>query len=322
MIPRPAIPPFLRGIVVCPRCRKPLKPRGNRWVCRRPACRAAYPVVGHIPILIDEQSSLFSIEAVLKEKDRGPAAGRSKWNAVLSRFIPSINRNTTSRRNYDRFAGLLYARTPHPRVLVVGGGTLGQGMEPLILRGRMDLVETDVRIGPRTMLVCDAHRLPFASEVFDGVVVQAVLEHVVDPAQCVREIHRVLKSQGLVYAETPFIQQVHMGAYDFQRYTHLGHRRLFRDFDEIDSGAACGPGMALAWSYRYFLLSFVRSRRVRAFLTAFSGFTAFPLVWFDRFLVNRPGALDAASSFYFMGRKNRRPVADRRLVAMYRGLFC
>jgi len=322
MIPHAAIPPSVQAVLACPRCRKPLKAGKQRLVCRGISCRAVYPVVRGIPILVDERSSLFSIDALVNEAEQGFPAKRSKGRAVFSRLVPGISFNVTSRRNYERFGGLLSLKARQPLVLVVGGGVLGKGMEPLTGRARMVLVETDVRIGPRTMLVCDAHSLPFADEAFDGVVVQAVLEHVVDPVRCVREIHRVVRSDGLVYAETPFIQQVHMGAYDFTRFTHLGHRRLFRAFDEIDSGAACGPGMALAWSYRYFLLSFVRSRRMRAFLTAFSGFTAFPLAWFDRFLVNRPGALDAASSFFFMGRKSNRPIPDRDLVAMYRGLFC
>ncbi len=83
-------------------------------------------------------------------------------------------------------------------------------------------------------------------ESFDGVICQAVLEHVLDPYRCVEEIHRVLRPNGLVYAETPFMQQVHGGTHDFTRFTHLGHRRLFRKFAEVDSGVVCGPGMALA----------------------------------------------------------------------------
>jgi SAM-dependent methyltransferase len=80
---------------------------------------------------------------------------------------------------------------------------------------------------------------------FDAVVAQAVLEHVADPARAVAEMHRVLVAGGLVYAEIPFMQQVHEGAYDFRRYTHVGLRRLFRDFDEVAAGPVCGPAMAL-----------------------------------------------------------------------------
>jgi len=81
------------------------------------------------------------------------------------------------------------------------------------------------------------HTIFFDASSFDGVIIQAVLEHVVEPNHCVEEIHRVLKENGLVYSETPFMQQVHLGRYDFTRFTHLGHRRLFRKFKEICGGA-------------------------------------------------------------------------------------
>jgi hypothetical protein len=122
-----------------------------------------------------------------------------------------------------------------------------------------------------------------------------------------------------VYAETPFMQQVHGGRYDFTRFTHLGHRRLFRMFDEIESGVACGPGMALAWAYQYFLLSFVSSRTSRAVVRIMAAFTSFYLKWCDRYLANSPGALDAASGCYFLGRKGERALTDREIVALYRG---
>jgi hypothetical protein len=130
----------------------------------------------------------------------------------------------------------------------------------------------------------------------------------------------VLKPDGLVYAETPFLQQVHAGAYDFTRYTHLGHRRLFRGFDELDSGAACGPGMALAWAWRGFVQSCFAGRAARAAATVFANLSACWLPAFDRVLTARPAAFDCASSYYFLGARSNRALSDRELIAGYRGL--
>src|SRR4030095_5533360 len=210
-------------------------------------------------------------------------------------------------------------KTSRPRVLVVGGSLLGAGMQSLADDSALERVGTDVTFGPLTSLVCDAHDLPFEDGCFDAVVVQAVLEHVTDRPRSVEEIHRVLGDRGLVYAETPFIQQVHMGRYDFTRYTHSGHRWLFRQFEEIDSGAVGGPGMALAWSYQYFLLSFASSRALRGALRAFAQLTSFPLKYVDRLLMDKPGALDAASGFFFVGRKSVSTLSDRELTRYYRG---
>ena len=69
----------------------------------------------------------------------------------------------------------------------------------------------------------------------------------------VAEIHRVMKASGYVYAETPFMQQVHEGAYDFTRFTVLGHRYLFKDFDSIIIGGNGGSGEVLSWSIKHFV---------------------------------------------------------------------
>ena len=171
----------------------------------------------------------------------------------------------------------------------------------------------------RTALICDAHDIPFKDNSFDGVVIQAVLEHVVDPVRCVSEIHRVLKADGLVYAETPFMQQVHGGRYDFNRYSMLGHRRLFRRFQEVASGPVGGPGSALAWSLKYFLLSFTTVRSVRIIIKFASQWLFFGFKYFDYFLFHNPASLDAAFGYYFMGKKSNKLVTDRAILKLYRG---
>jgi hypothetical protein len=116
------------------------------------------------------------------------------------------------------------------------------------------------------------------------------------------------------------MQQVHGGAYDFNRFTALGHRRLFRGFEEVESGVAFGPGTALAWSYEYFLMSFAPSGFMRKVLRAVARLTAFWLPWFDYLLINARGSLDAASAYYFIGHKSERILSDRELLRLFKGL--
>jgi SAM-dependent methyltransferase len=174
-------------------------------------------------------------------------------------------------------------------------------------------------MGPRTQVVCDAHDLPFKDGAFDAVVCQAVLPYVLDPARVVDEIHRVLRPGGLVYSEAAFMQQVHAGAGDFTRFTAVGHRRLYRSFDEIASGAQGGPGMALAWSIRYFVVSFARSSVARGLLSRIVTLGVFWLKYLDAFLLRRPAGLDAAAGTYFLGRRRDTPVSDAEILAAYRG---
>jgi SAM-dependent methyltransferase len=311
----------MQEILRCPICSTQLELRRDDCQCINNNCRATFPIINGIPILIDEESSIFSINDFLK--NHNTFFDLSPKNQFLENFnylAPNISINIKSIKNYQHLVKILLRQSNHPKVLVVGGSILGKGTEAIVKHPNIELVETDVSFGPRTIVICDGHSLPFADNSFDGVIIQAVLEHVVDPWQCVEEIHRVLKDDGLVYAETPFMQQVHGGPYDFTRFTHLGHRRLFRKFEEIDSGATCGPGMALAWSYHYLLLSFTTSKFLRKLIGFFVRLTAFPLKYLDYFLINRPGTLDAASAYYFIGKKSDQILSDKKLVKLYKGV--
>jgi SAM-dependent methyltransferase len=151
--------------------------------------------------------------------------------------------------------------------------------------------------------------------------VQAVLEHVLDPFQCVAEIHRVLKPNGIVYSEVPFMQQVHGAEFDFHRFTHLGHRRLFRNFSEIESGIACGPGSSLAWAWEYFWLTFSRKRGfARKAIRAACRASTFWAPMLDPWLSKRIGAYDGANGYYFLGRRSECVLSDADLLLQFRGV--
>ncbi len=86
----------------------------------------------------------------------------------------------------------------------------------------MRIAAFDIYYSANVQFIADAHSILLRDASVDAVVIQAVLEHVLDPQQVVDEIWRVLKPSGLVYAETPFLQHVHEGAYDFTRFTESG----------------------------------------------------------------------------------------------------
>ena len=306
--------------LICPKCKSAVHNTNSWYQCESSSCGNKYPIIDDVPILINEDNSIFSINDFVVGRPTTIVSRRSGSLAnLLSRLIPKIGKNIKAEKNYKSFLEVLSDKPPSRNVLVIGGEASGSGMESLINSNEVELTETDVSFGSRTMIVCDGHDIPFSNNTFDGVIVQAVLEHVVDPYRCVEEIHRVLKTDGIVYAETPFMQQVHMGRYDFTRFTHLGHRRLFRKFEEIDSGAVCGPGMALAWSYQYFLLSFAKSKIMRKLIIYFTNFTSFFLKYFDYYLIDKDGAYDSASGYYFFGKKSDSILSDKELIKSYRG---
>ncbi len=324
----PSKPPELseetRATLRCPACRSALQAEVDRYRCA--ACAANFPIVAGVPILIDEARSILRIADYQSGAERvlaAPPARRSALRRIAGaayRMLPDVDRNVASSANYARFAALLLETRARPRVLVVGGREVGKGLTELLTSEQLEFVETDIDFGPRTKIVCDAHQLPFDAASMDGVIVQAVLEHVLDPYTCVAEIHRVLKPDGLVYAETPFLYRRHGGPFDFTRFTFLGHRRLFRRFSEVSSGAAVGPAVALALSYTGLLLTLSGNRPVRAALRVFGRLTSFWLKYLDAWLVSRDAALDAAAGLFFLGRKSEATLSDRELIAGFRGM--
>jgi SAM-dependent methyltransferase len=199
-------------------------------------------------------------------------------------------------------------------VLIIGGGTVGAGSERLFDIAHATIVSFDVYPSTNTTFVADGHQLPVASESVDVVWVQAVLEHVAQPSVVVDELTRVLVPGGLVYAETPFLQPVHEGPYDFTRFTHSGHRLLFGHFDQVSAGPIGGPGAMLALALRGLVGGLTRSRRAAKLAYA----VAAGLGSLDR-AISPEWRTDFATGTHFLGEKNTDRVSEFRAASYYEG---
>ncbi len=72
-----------------------------------------------------------------------------------------------------------------------------------------------------------AYDIPVDDETFDSAICTAVLEHLEEPGQAIRECHRVLRSGGCAIYSVPFIWHLHEEPRDFYRYTKYGLKYLF-----------------------------------------------------------------------------------------------
>jgi len=284
------------------------------------ACGREYPSVNGIPVLLNEANSVFlTSDYLVPSKSYGGAssyAGSLDNGAglrlIYRRIIFRLMESAPPKQDFDvrKAVEQILSSLPNAKILVIGAGDTS-------IEG--DVTYTDVAFGKNVMCIADAHDLPFVAQTFDACFAIAVLEHVADPYRCVDEMMRVLRPGGYIFAETPFMQPVHMREYDFTRFTYLGHRRLFRRFDDIRSGIAGGPGTSASQLLRYAITSTSSKSSVRRWVHLAAILVTYPLRWLDHLSYAKSGAYDSASGFYFFGSLRAEPISDRELLKLFRG---
>jgi SAM-dependent methyltransferase len=112
-----------------------------------------------------------------------------------------------------------------------------------------NVIELEYALFRNTDVSTDAHCLPFRDAVFDAVVTFNTFEHLHDPCQAAREIHRVLRPGGRLLLHTAFLQPVHEPPHHYYNATEYGVRRWFDTFDikSVSVSSNFNPAFVLAW---------------------------------------------------------------------------
>src|SRR5262249_27250546 len=95
-------------------------------------------------------------------------------------------------------------------------------------------------------LVADLQALPFNADSLDLVFGGAVMEHIPQPPEAIAEMYRVLKPGGYVYADWNFLAAYHGYPHHYFNATMNGVQQAFRDFTQIQGGAAPSQGSGFA----------------------------------------------------------------------------
>tara|TARA_X000000950_G_C13889798_1_gene650373 strand:+ start:267 stop:1196 length:930 start_codon:yes stop_codon:yes gene_type:complete len=298
----------IKSLMICPKCKSSnLRYSSSKIQCV--SCNSTYEYCGNHPVMVDFNKSVLNKKEFF-ENSGNSFVKRRKVSIPKKIKIFFSSDSYITRKNIKKIINLLSVLY-NPRILIIGGGTVGNGIENIYLKYE-NIISFDIYSTKNITLIADSHSIPFKNSTFDLVIIQAVLEHVLEPNLVVSEIERVMKEDGLIYSETPFMQQVHEGAYDFTRFTESGHRYLFKNFDCINSGFTKGLGTSLVWSLAYFFKGIFRSQ----IIFQLTKVLFFWLKYFDKLIPNKYN-IDGASGCYFLGKKNKKILSNNDIIGFY-----
>ncbi len=168
---------------------------------------------------------------------------------------------------------------------------------------------TNLDVDPADQTDCagDALLLPFEASTFHLVLSQETMEHVSDPFRAVREMGRVLKTDGVLYLQVPFVLGYHPDPEDYWRFTHAGVRRLIEQAglrcERVEPSLAAGTG---AHRILVEFLAGVAARLVPQTYRPVKGVVAilfYPLKWLDGWLSAGAERDRIAGGYFGIGRK-------------------
>lgn len=293
----------------CPLCKEPFKYKLNQvsLKCENNNCNLFdkdFLMNNGIPILIPfgEKYCVFKNQSQSKNFNLGSRRREDfskikKLKIKLKKFFYGENNKT--KNNYRKIRNLISNKS---RILIIGGGTIGEGFSDFYSwckKNEIEINSLDVYFSENINVIADAHYLPFPKNYFDLVIMQSVIQYLVSPEIVINEVFNALKKNGIIYAETPFLQPVNEGINDFYRYTHSGHRIQFAKFEELSSGFLKGAFSSALLVFSYAITGIFKRQIIGVLIRIlFSRF--FTLL--DNLLDNKFN-LDVAFGCFFIGIK-------------------
>jgi SAM-dependent methyltransferase len=290
-----------QGRLVCPASREPLSIEGDLLVSPG---GTRYHLHDGVPLLLEdvEQAREYvagSRQMVAEYESEAPDAQAPGLLGRLARRAQAVltrgGRDYRTERSEEAFREIFDGVEPGSLCISIGGGPM---------REHPSLV--NVNIGPfaNVDVVADAHHLPYADASVDAIFCEAVLEHLAQPHEAVKEMLRVCRSEASVYANTPFMQAYHGYPNHFQNFTLSGHEQLFANggFNVRESGTAVGPLFTLFDLGARFISEY-SPRPLRPILLAALLALRYLLLPLSRRLTNRPNAYVLASTTYVVAQK-------------------
>lgn len=290
----------LAGLLACPDCRTPLE-IGPAGLPPCPGCGRAFHWSGSVPLLTPGRpaETLAAGEKFFID-DPGRMTQLRRKNPFLARLVDLPDYSSGGVRALPECGRWFHAHVetavPGERILNLGSGVNKVYDNP-------GLINFDIAPHENTQVAGDGEQLPFRDQVFDGVVLDAVIEHLAHPHRVIAEVRRVLKPGGVVLAHVPFLYPFHAAPHDYQRYTPMGLRMLFEEFEVLEAGSDRRPGRAVLEVMTAYAAGFSDNRAISYALRWLTAWAWQPVKWLDRWLSRKARADYVTASSSILARK-------------------
>jgi len=279
----------ISSIIRCPKCYGELYLSMPDVNCVNPLCGAKYVFENNCPVLMTPEDKAHLQMFLSKHSAQTVPAFNNKFRM---RFLPpgpcyDPRRNERLKRFWSTFS---------EEAIIIDIGSQSAKL-------REDVINFDLAPFQNVNLVGNALRIPVVDNSVDGVINTGVLEHVEDVDQVIKEIHRILKPNGVFYIEIPFMQGYHPDPTDFQRLTYQGLERSLKNFKIEEMDVSSGPYSNICWAIRETIALTSNTDRGFTWLWIIAGWLTFWIKYFDRFVVGKRFAHRVASSYYVIATK-------------------
>lgn len=170
------------------------------------------------------------------------------------------------------------------------------------------IMNMEIEPGDGIDIVGSVEDIPCDSNFFDLVITQEVLEHVRSPHLAVKEIHRVLKPNGIAFIQLPFIIGYHPCPRDYWRFTHEGLIELVEssNFEVMKIAVTVGPAVGfyrISVEFFSIVMAAIYSKLYKPAKFLFS-IIFFPVKWLDPILKRSDEVNRIAGGYFIVCRKN------------------
>jgi len=107
---------------------------------------------------------------------------------------------------------------------------------PLLRQDRIERYDVlDITSRDGVTITGDIQSIPaIADETYDAIICTQVLEHVPNPFDAVKELHRITKKDGVLLLTVPHINKIHRSPGDYWRFTEDSLRLLLKPFSHLE----------------------------------------------------------------------------------------